>query len=94
MTPERYYRNEILLNNYGENMPSRLSNRADYCVRVLSSKLIEEKLTKKQFQSSDRLIYLYKDNIRVKEHDVFDKPTCNREAETAQSRKTAILCPV
>ncbi|KAG4076096.1 hypothetical protein HA402_011442 [Bradysia odoriphaga] len=84
MDPERHYRNEILFNNYGDNVPSCIENRADYCVRVLPSKLTGKELIKVQL-ASERLIYLYKGNIRVKQSDVFDKPLCKREAHTAQS---------
>lgn len=86
MAPENYYRSEILYNMYGDNASAHLQNRADYVVRVLSSKLIGAKLKKNQL-CSGRLIYLYDGNIRVKELDVFDKPTCKRSPQTNQSGK-------
>ncbi|XP_037041118.1 uncharacterized protein LOC119077872 isoform X2 [Bradysia coprophila] len=84
MDPELYYRNEILFNNYGDNIPSRIENRADYCVRVLRSYLIEKKLIKVPMPS-ERLIYLYNEDIRVRELDVFDKPACKRDSKKTQS---------
>lgn len=91
MEPERFYRNEILSNNYGKSQPSYLKNRADYCVRVLPSKLNQKNLVKLELPS-ERLIYLYKGDIRVKELDVFDKPVCNRDAQMTQSRKISLIC--
>lgn len=90
MAPERYYRNEILFNNYGDSTSAYLKNRADYCVRVLPSKLIDKKLKKNQL-CSGRLIYLYDGDIRVNELDVFDKPTCKRSPQTAQSGKISLI---
>lgn len=77
MEPDRYYRSEILYNNYGDKLPPSFQNRADYCVKVRSSRLIKDRL-KRIHLSSDRLIYLYDGDIQVKEVDVYDKPTCNR----------------
>lgn len=86
MAPERYFRSEILQNNYGDHSSSSLQNKADYCVRVLSTKLIDKKLTKNQFVCG-RLTYLYDGDIKVNEHDVFDKPTCKRSPQTIHSGK-------
>ncbi|XP_037048840.1 uncharacterized protein LOC119083264 [Bradysia coprophila] len=98
MAPEHHFRQEILYNNYGGNVPANLRNRADYCVRVLPSKMKDKKLHKIQYDSR-RLIYVYDDDIRVSRCDVFDKPKCTKHEATntgslQQSSSTSAPKPV
>lgn len=77
MQPDRYYREEILMNNYGE-MARNHENKADYVILVteLDYKHLE------QFKESGRHYFLYHDDIHISESQVFNKPKCERPSNS------------
>ena len=77
LKPEQYYRNEILQNNYGNDVRPDRQNRADYVCRVLINRIDANKLFEVK-KEDGRHLYLYDGDIHINDYAVFDKPRCNR----------------
>lgn len=74
MKPENYTRDEILNAIYGASFDRyKYANAADWCVRIDGTKLLANKLKKRQNE-----VYEYSDSIAVSTSDVMDKPKCTK----------------
>lgn len=74
--PFEFFRNEILLNNYG-GIKSEFHNRADWVVEILEKNLKMQLLRKVNVPGeSDRRIFVYPYFILVKPDQIYDKPRC------------------
>ncbi|XP_054153712.1 uncharacterized protein LOC128952353 [Oppia nitens] len=88
LNPHRYYRNEIVDNNYGTGI-SR-NNHADWVVYVKTDRLSKNKLHCVT-TGANQDIYRYDGDIQVSAGDIHDKPRCLKTGSVKNKPKSSTI---
>lgn len=90
LDPCDFFREEILINNYG-GIKSGFHNRADWVIEVTENDIDMQLLRKVHIPGeTDRRIFVYPYAILVGHHQIYDKPRCFRSYDESDENSSDV----